>query len=236
MAVLAPSPVATAHHVLEGFAAKPKKEADAPVREAPSKYTEVSVHNGGSISGVTSFLSAADVTDAKDAVVYIRSIQRGKTFEKPLGEETPFIVDQKDYTFIPHVTVIPVGSTVELRNSDSEMHNLHSFSTKNASFNEGIPAAGGPIQKRFDFVETVRVGCDIHKEMAAWIVVRDNPYYCVTGEGGRFNIEDIPPGSYKLAVWHEDFDREELSALSTEVNLEPNSELVVDFYLSHKRR
>lgn len=229
------NPTAMAHHRGQDGTAVLKGEVTAPVKEIPVKYDEISVDNGGCLSGAVSFLFARDATGVKDAVVYIKGIQRGKAHTRFAGEETPFVIDQKDYVFVPHVTVVPLGSAVEIKNSDPEVHNLHSFSTKNASFNEGIAAAGGPIQKRFDFVEAVRIGCDIHKEMAAWIVVRDNPYYCVTGENGRFNIEGIPPGSYKLAVWHEDFDREELLALSTEVNVEPGNELVVDFYLSHKR-
>lgn len=229
------STTATAHLGGQDGTAVLKGEVTAPLKEIPVKYDEVSVDNGGSLSGVVSFLFAKDVTSVKDAVVYIKGIQKGKAHTRFAGEETPFVIDQKDYVFVPHVTVVPVGSTVEIKNSDPEMHNLHAFSTKNESFNEGIPAAGGPIRKRFDFVEAVRIGCDIHKEMAAWIVVRDNPYYCMTGQDGGFHIENIPPGSYKLAVWHEDFDREELAAISTEVSVESGSEFAVDFYLSHKR-
>ncbi|MFQ5956277.1 MAG: hypothetical protein ACE5KK_00705 [Candidatus Brocadiales bacterium] len=199
----------------------------------PKKYDVGHIDNGGSISGIVRVLSSdAAAVDVEDAVVYIKGIQRGKAFARSL-EAHP--IDQKDYVFVPHVTVVPVGSMVELRNSDQEMHNLHSYSVKNASFNEGMPSAGEPVQKRFDFVEVVRIGCNIHKEMAAWIVVRDNPYYCLTGEDGDFKIADIPPGIYKLAVWHEDFDREELAALYTDVKVEWGKEFEVDFYLSHKR-
>ena len=231
--VLVLSSAAVAHNERQGGTAASNREAIAPVREMPVKYTEIDVRNGGSLSGTVRLLSNGTVTGVKDAIVCIKGIQWGKRFERCADGETPTVIDQKDYVFIPHVTVVPAGGTVELRNADPEMHNLHSFSTRNASFNEGIPAAGEPIKKKLDFVETVRIGCDIHKEMAAWIVVRDNPYYCVTGEDGSFKIPDVPPGTHKLAIWHEDFDREELAALRMDVSVESGGEFEVDFYLSH---
>jgi plastocyanin len=229
------SPTALAHHKRQDGTVVSGQEAVVPVREIPVKYTEIDVRSGGSISGAVKVLSDRAVADTKGAIVYIKDIGWGKPFVRSSDGGTPFIIDQKDYVFVPHVTVVPVGCTVELRNADPEMHNLHSFSTKNASFNEGIPVAGEPIKKKLDFVETVRIGCDIHKEMAAWIVVRDNPYYCVTGEDGSFKIPDIPPGTYKLVIWHEDFDREELIALRTDVSVESGGEFEVDFYLSHRK-
>ncbi|MFQ5863346.1 MAG: hypothetical protein ACE5IC_09540 [Candidatus Brocadiales bacterium] len=234
--ILVLSPAVMAHQGRQGDATTLKKEATAPTREIPIEYDEIYVDDGGSVSGVVRFLSSdTAAVGIKDAVVYIKGMQRGKTFARFLEEKTPFI-DQKGVAFVPHVLIVPVGSTVELRNTDPEMHNLHSYSVKNASFNEGIPSAGKPIRKRFDYVEVVRIGCDIHKEMAAWVVVRDNPYYCLTGEDGSFKIVDIPSGIHRLAVWHEDFDREELAALCIDVNVEPNKKFEVDFYLSHKRQ
>ncbi|MCB7128390.1 MAG: hypothetical protein J3T61_02480 [Candidatus Brocadiales bacterium] len=231
-AILLLSSVAAAHHNWQdGVEVPAGGSAAAPVRETPLKYNEICVENGGSVSGVIRFFSGKAVIDVKDAVVYIKGIRRGKPFTGLFGNGTPFI-DQKDFVFVPHVTVIPVGGTVELRNADPEMHNVHSYSGKNASFNEAIPSAGRPVLKKFDFVEAVRIGCNLHQEMSAWIVTRDNPYYCLTGDDGSFRIEGVPPGTYKLAVWHEDFDRKELTAVYTDIDVEPGSEFEVDFYLS----
>ncbi len=229
------SPTASAHHNRQDDASMPRKDAAAPVKKIPVKYEEIYVDNGGSISGVVRSLSDTAVTGVKDTLVYIKGIRQGKGFARYLGEkETPFI-DQKDYVFVPHVTVVPVGNTVEIRNADPDMHNIHSFSARNVSFNEGMPQAGASIRKKFDFVEAVRIGCDVHQEMGAWIVVRDNPYYHLTAEDGSFWIANIPPGTYELAVWHENFDRAELAALYTNVNVEPDREFEVDFYLFHRR-
>ena len=191
-----------------------------------------------------------------NAVVYIQKIDKGKKFPTPSeteamkgippgcgaeehahehahGEEKQeYTLNQKSCAFIPHVQVIPAGSAVELRNGDPLMHNLHSYSMKNSAWNESIPGDGKPIHKEFPFREAVKVGCDVHKWMSAWIVLQDNPYYYLTGEDGTFKIADIPPGAYKLAVWHEDFKKETLKAQTKDVNIETGKEATVNFELS----
>lgn len=220
---LAFAPFVTAHEGVDNRFTAPR---EAIPFLYPDRYTESEVKEGGTVSGKAMSLEGGTL---KDAVIYIRGISQGKVFTIP---EEPFL-NQKEGVFSPRVLVVPVGSNVEIRNSDPEAHNLHSYSTRNVSFNEGIPAGGKPLSRRFDFVEAVRIGCDIHKEMQAWIIVRDNPYYCITKEDGLFKIEDLPPGGYKLCIWHEDFTREELAALTTDIKIEPDTEFEVDFYLSH---
>lgn len=178
----------------------------------------------------------------KGAVVYIQKIEQGKKWEMtpaeqseaaaPPAAETHFTLDQKQCTFIPHVQVIPAGGTLELRNGDPLMHNLHSYSMKNSSFNESIPGDGKPIHKEFKFNEVVKVGCDVHKWMSAWVVVRDNPYYCITSLDGTFKITDVPPGTYKLVIWHEAFKAETLKTQSKDVKVDPKGEAKVDLELS----
>lgn len=141
----------------------------------------------------------------KNVVVYLDKVEKGKPFEKPTA---PFHIDQKGCVFTPHVLVVPKVSTVELRNSDNVMHNIHSYSLKNASFNESIPGNGKPVLKTFEFPEIVKLTCDVHKWMSAWLVVRDNPYYAVTDEAGVFKIESIPQGTYKLVAWHESLGKQ----------------------------
>lgn len=164
----------------------------------------------------------------KNAVVYIENITRGKKF----GEKWHFILDQKACEFVPHVQVIPVNSTLEIRNSDPMAHNVHAYSLKNPTFNESIPSRGNPLTKSFRLQEMVKVGCDRHRWMRAWTVVRENPYYCLTGTDGTFEITGIPPGEYKVAVWHEAFDEEVLKAQTQEVTLMPNQEIGLSFKLS----
>lgn len=177
----------------------------------------------------------------KNAVVYLHKVKKGKKWERADVRteeerkrmvERHFVLDQKECTFIPHVQVIPTGASVELRNGDPLMHNLHSYSMKNSSFNESIPGGGQPITKTFQFREVIKVGCDVHKWMSAWIVVHDNPYFCITAEDGSYKITNIPPGKYKLRIWHEAFKKKELKAHKKKIEVEPGKEMKVDFELS----
>ncbi|MFQ5862154.1 MAG: carboxypeptidase regulatory-like domain-containing protein [Candidatus Brocadiales bacterium] len=177
----------------------------------------------------------------KNAVVYLHKVGKGKKWEladlpsetdKKRMAERHFTLNQKECTFYPHVQIIPVKSSVELRNGDPLMHNLHSYSMKNSSFNESIPGGGQPIAKTFQFREVVKVGCDVHKWMSAWIVVRDNPYFCLTGDDGSYKITGIPPGEYKLRIWHEAFKKKELKAQKKKVKVEAGKEIKIDFELS----
>lgn len=203
-----------------------KEEAESYL---PQAYRVVGTQASGGLSGVVMVLGGRPV---KEALVYVKDVSQGKDF----STAGPLVLDQRDKLFVPHVLVVPVGSTVELRNSDPEIHNLHASSVKNPAFNEGMPEGSTSLLKRFEQVEVVRLGCDLHQEMRAWIVVRDNPYYTLTGRDGRFNITDIPPGTYKLALWHEDLDKEQRSSLTTEVTVETDVTIEVDFYLTPKEQ
>jgi plastocyanin len=111
-------------------------------------------------------------------------------------------MDQKQCVFIPHVIVVPVGGTAEFLNNDRLLHNLHSASTDNPPFNRTQPK-GRTISIGFRRPEIVRIDCDLHPWMRAWVVVAEHPYYAVTNERGEFALENVPPGSYTLQVWHE---------------------------------
>jgi hypothetical protein len=66
-----------------------------------------------------------------------------------------------------------------------------------------------PIKRTFAAPDEIKVTCDVHKWMSAWIIVRDNPYFALTGDDGAFTITGIPPGSYTMVVWHESLERVE---------------------------
>lgn len=169
-----------------------------------------------------------DSRGIKNVLVYIENITSGKKFE----DKWHFVLNQKACEFVPHMQVVPVNSTVELRNRDPMAHNVHAYPVRNTTFNVSIPSRGKPPVKSFSREEKVKVGCDRHRWMRAWILVMDDPYYYLTGADGTFEITDVPPGNYRVSIWHEAFDEGVLSAKTQDVKLMPNQEMRLNFELS----
>lgn len=127
-----------------------------------------------------------------------------------------FVMDQQNLAFIPHVLPIPVGSTVLFPNNDKVNHNVFSMS-RTKEFNLGSYEPGKSQPVVFDKPGIVEVRCDVHAEMAAYILVMNNPYFGITDEKGNFEIPDagylqqvglagiadLPPGEYSLKTRHE---------------------------------
>ncbi len=136
--------------------------------------------------------------EVKDAVVRIKSVGKGKAW--PAAK--PARIDQKSCVFQPHVMVMAPGS-LDIVNSDPVLHNTHGYYGKNTAFNVALPVQGGKVVRPLRRPGLVRVDCDAHGWMEAFIVVADNPYYAQTGADGSFEIGDVPPGSYTLEIWQE---------------------------------
>lgn len=142
------------------------------------------------------------VTDAAgkpvpDAVVFLDSAQ-AKAAVKPLtGAE----VEQVGKQFAPRVSVVPVGSLVAFPNRDTVRHHVYSFSpakTFDIKLYAGTPAS--PVL--FDKSGIVVLGCNIHDQMLAWVVVVETPYFGKTNAGGQITLPAAPQGTYALKVWH----------------------------------
>lgn len=133
------------------------------------------------------------------SVVYLESGPRG-AFEQ--AEPARAVMDQRNETFVPHVLAITTGTIVDFPNSDSLYHNVFSLS-KTRRFDLGRYAAGKSKSVRFDRPGIVRVFCDIHSHMNAFILVFSHPYFAVTDADGRYVIPDVPPGTYRVIAWNE---------------------------------
>lgn len=133
------------------------------------------------------------------SVVYLESAPRG-AFEQV--EPGHAVMDQRNETFVPHVLAITTGTTVDFPNSDRIYHNVFSLS-KTRPFDLGRYAAGHSKSIRFDRPGIVRVFCDIHSHMSAFILVFNHPFFAVTDAAGHYRIENVPPGTYTLVAWNE---------------------------------
>jgi plastocyanin len=114
----------------------------------------------------------------------------------------PLHVDQKSCTFTPHVQVVPVGGKIVFLNSDQVSHNVHTYASKNDSFNKTI-APGSKEEQTLAKGDKIEIKCDIHPWMNGWVFVSDTPYYAVTKDDGSFSIPGLKPGTYKAELWHE---------------------------------
>ncbi len=214
-------------------------------------YTEVEVKDGGTVVGNVKYMGDlttlslnlyADIelpetsktaaeklivsainNGLKYAVVSITDITKGK--KKTIPAIHP-IIDQQRNNFIPNVTAIPAGTTIDILNGDEELHTVHTSTIKNQPFNLGTTYKQR-ISKTFEYPETIKLTCDLHKKSYAWVVVLDNPYFDITDRNGYFEICDIPPGTYKFQVWHE-----ELGKLEKEVKINPKEISNIEFVYS----
>lgn len=121
----------------------------------------------------------------------------------------PALLDQVDCRYVPHVLALQVGQPLRVRSSDNTLHNVHYTPRSNAPGNLSMVGAGDEEMVRFEAAEVVRMKCDVHPWMTAHVGVFEHPFHAVTGDDGAFELKDVPPGSYKLVTWHEQYGRQE---------------------------
>jgi plastocyanin len=139
---------------------------------------------------------------AGESVVYVDTIQ-GKTFPAPTQQP---VMDQKGLMFQPHIVVVQQGTTVDFLNSDSVAHNVFWISVsgnKKLGHNLGTWPKGEKRSFKFDNPGAVPLLCNVHPEMAGYIVVSPTPYFAETDKSGEYKIENVPDGSYTVIAWHE---------------------------------
>lgn len=138
-------------------------------------------------------------TDRRRSVVYLETAPRAAFDER---EEPRAKMDQQGEAFVPHVLAVVAGTTVDFPNNDRTYHNVFSLS-KTKSFNLGRYAAGKFKSVRFDRPGIVRVFCDIHSHMSAYILVFAHRYFVVADDEGRYRLDNVPPGTYTVVAWNE---------------------------------
>jgi plastocyanin len=167
-----------------------------------------------------------------------KPVEHAVVYARPIGDHAdsanraePVAIDQINKEYVPYVTAIRVGTSVEFPNKDQIRHHVYSFSdAKNFEIPlyEGTPAA--PIV--FDTAGSVTLGCNIHDWMKAYVFVSESPYFAVTEAGGEATI-DLPDGDYTVEVWHPELKGEPTS-LSQRISM-LDAELSLNFEIERKR-
>lgn len=197
-----------------------------------AKYKEVSVTNGGSIIGSVSAganqASVKKYTISKDteicgtgirevqnirvndgalldAVVFLEKMKEGKAFPSDLKKLT---INQSKCEFQPYLSVVSNNGELEAVNSDATLHNIHTYEligkARRTMMNVSQPDKGSIVTKKVKMRKGVgmKVECDAHDFMHAFVFVPKNPYFSVVDGAGKFEIKDVPAGKYKIVVFH----------------------------------
>ena len=135
--------------------------------------------------------------------VYVKSGPPEAMHAAPTSTE-PAVMDQQHCRYVPHVLGVLAGGTVEFRNSDPTMHNIHTTSVDNQPIDISQGPRGAPVRKQFSKPELLLpVRCNNHPWMNAFLNVSATPFFAVSDAGGRFEITGLPPGDYILGVAQE---------------------------------
>lgn len=227
--------------------------------DAKRGYKAIEVESGGTIVGVVKFdgeTPAPELIDVKTkedvchadpiyseelivskqgqvrwAVLSLTDITKGKAFPKLKPDKQPKL-DQKGCVYDPHIVVVPKGKSLKILNSDGVLHNVHTWPKKNRAKNIAMPGVIKQTKLRFRRAEKIRVSCDIHPWMKAYIVVTDHPYFAVSDVKGQFKLTDVPPGKYTLAMWHETLKKQ----VKQTVTVAPGKTTKVEFTLDPTRK
>ncbi len=221
------------------------------VSSALAAYEEVTVTNGATIRGTVKVqgqlpkLPPLQISKYKEvcrdvpnetlivgpsqglryAVVTLEGIVKGKAVEREVQHE----LDNVKCRFAPHVQTASVGQFVLLKNTDPILHTAHAyFASGQPHFNVGL-YPGRTSRKPLVTPGIVKILCEVHPWMSAYIVVTEHPYHAVTDAYGEYLINDVPAGNYRLRVWHESLGAEDKT-----VEVKAGASLNIDFVFSPK--
>lgn len=158
--------------------------------------------------------------DRSQSIVYLETVPQGAFEPRPVRRA---VLDQRQETFVPYALPVTVGTTVQFPNSDPLYHNVFSLS-KPRRFDLGRYPQGHTKTVRFDRPGIVRVFCEIHSHMSAFILVFAHRYFASTDASGGYRIDAVPPGDYDVTVWTDGEVRDTQSVV-----VGPGETVTVDF-------
>jgi plastocyanin len=155
----------------------------------------------------------------RDVVITVK----GPGAPKPAPLAAKAVLDQHLCHYVPHVQAAPVGSTLEIVNSDPMLHNIHGYHGPATAFNLAMPLKGQRIPRVLSKLGVVSVKCDVHNFMHGYVVVVDSPY-AVVGEDGKYAVKGLPAGTYTVTAWHE-----KLGEKTAQVTVPATGDATADF-------
>jgi Polysaccharide lyase family 4, domain II len=241
-----------------GCSAKPKTEpASGPVAQPAPSFFKVNPATATSLTGTIRFTGKRPIAKKIDmsedpacvearhgkaydeslvidrkgsvanAFIYVKTGLEGKTFEVPTS---PVTIDQSGCWFRPRVLGIQTSQTLQVINSDPVTHNIHPMAEVNREWNHSQGPGDAPLNRRFVKPEVmIRVKCNIHSWMHAFIGVLNHPYFAVSKDDGTFEIKNLPPGTYTIAVW-----QEILGTQQQQITVTPHNNAVTNFTFKGK--
>jgi plastocyanin len=162
--------------------------ACAKLHSSPLIYPEVVTGNHGTLAGV---------------IVYVKSGLGNYRFAAPAA---PARIDQQGCMYEPHVQGLMVGQKLSVTNTDPVLHNILMLPHQNRPWNKSQQIGSTPIETSFDHPElAMKVLCNIHPWMCAYVFAFSHPYYDVTSKKGTFKLKNLPPGTYTIEAWQEKY-------------------------------
>src|SRR5690242_4557374 len=170
--------------------------ACAKLHSSPLIYPEVVTGSHGALA---------------DVIVYVKSGLENYRFTAP-----PVVarIDQRGCMYEPHVQGLMVGQKLSVTNTDPVLHNVLMLPRQNIPLNKSQPIGSTPIETSFDHPElAMKVLCNIHPWMCAYVFAFTHPYFDVTSKKGTFELKNLPPGTYTIEAWQEKYGTQDQNVI-----------------------
>lgn len=174
-------------------------EGAPPPRRPIRMSSEAACHRPGA-EALSEDVIVSPEGSLRNVVVHVTSGLGERVFAPP---QSPALMDQVGCAFVPHVLDVQSNQLIDFANGDPVVHNVRAVGEKNRGFNISMPARGKTVRRYFSLPEVVKIRCDIHAWMSAFVVVEGHPFHQVTGDDGSFALRGLPAGEYVVEAWHE---------------------------------